>query len=158
MLLRAGMALHYGRYWRPVERMASRPAATQQKVLRRLLAANRETRFGLKHRFANIHDDKDLVKHVPVQDYEMLRPYVDDQRRTGVAALTAEAPLFYAQTSGTTGKPKLIPITSSMLAIHRDEQALFSYLQYRTCPAAFAGKGLGIMGAAVEGHPRPADR
>ena len=39
-----------------------------------------------------------------------------------------------------------------MLAIHREEQALFSYLQYRACPAAFAGKALGIMGAAVEGH------
>jgi hypothetical protein len=39
-----------------------------------------------------------------------------------------------------------------MLAMHRDEQALFSYLQYRACPAAFAGKAFGIMGAAVEGH------
>ena len=87
-----------------------------------------------------------------MQDYETLRPYIEDQRRTRVAALTAEAPLFYAQTSGTTAKPKFIPITSSMLAIHRDEQALFSYLQYRACPAAFAGKALGIMGAAVEGH------
>src|SRR5919106_3720956 len=39
-----------------------------------------------------------------------------------------------------------------MLAMHRDEQALFSYLQYRACPAAFEGKALGIMGAAVEGR------
>ena len=152
MLLRAGMALYRGRYWWPVERMASRPAATQQNVLRRLLAANRGTRFGVEHRFADIHDHRDLVKHVPVQDYEMLRPYIEDQRRTRVAALTAESPLFYAQTSGTTGKPKFIPITSSMLAINRREQALFSYLQHRACPAAFAGKALGIMGAAVEAH------
>lgn len=152
MLLRAGMAFRYGRYWRPVERMASRPAATQQSVLRRLLVANRGTRFGIEHGFAAIHDHAGLMKRVPVQDYEMLRPYIDDQRRTGAAALTAEAPLFYAQTSGTTGKPKFIPITSSMLAINRDEQALFSYLQYRASPAAFNGKALGIMGAAVEGH------
>lgn len=152
MFLRAGMALYRDRYWRPVNRMASRPAAAQQNVLRRLLVANRDTRFGVEHGFADIHDHAGLVKQVPVQDYEMLRPYVEDQRRTGVAALTAESPLFYAQTSGTTGKPKLIPITSSMLAINRDEQALFSYLQYRACPAAFAGKALGIMGAAVEGH------
>jgi GH3 auxin-responsive promoter len=152
MLFRAGMALYQGRYWRPVERMASQPGPTQQNVLRRLLAANCGTRFGIEHRFADIHDHADLVKRIPVQEYEMLRPYIEDQRRTGAAALTAEPPLFYAQTSGTTGKPKLIPITSSMLKINRDEQALFSYLQYRACPAAFAGKGLGIMGAAVEGH------
>jgi hypothetical protein len=152
MLLRAGMALHCRRYWRPVERMAARPAATQQGVLRRLVVANRGTRFGIEHGFADIHSHADLVKRVPVQDYEMLRPYVDDQRWTGAPALTAESPLFYAQTSGTTGKPKLIPITSSMLSINRDEQALFSFLQYRACPAAFAGKALGVMGAAVEGH------
>ena len=39
-----------------------------------------------------------------------------------------------------------------MLAFHKQEQALFSYLQYRACPAAFDGKAWGIMGAAVEGH------
>ena len=67
-------------------------------------------------------------------------------------ALTLEPPVFYAQTSGTTGKPKHIPVTRSMLAMHRDEQALFSYLQYRACPAAFEGKAFGIMGAASEGR------
>jgi hypothetical protein len=34
--------------------------------------------------------------------------------------------------------------------MHRREQALFTYLQYRACPA-FAGKAFGIMGAADEG-------
>ena len=89
---------------------------------------------------------------MPVQEFETLRPYIDEQRKTGAPALTAEPPVFYAQTSGTTSKPKHIPVTPSMLAMHRDEQALFSYLQYRACPAAFAGKAFGIMGAAVEGH------
>jgi hypothetical protein len=152
MLLRAGMALSYLRRWRPVEGMASRPAETQQKVLRRLLVANHGARFGVEHRFADIRHHADFVKQVPVQDYELLRPYIEEQRLTGAAALTAESPLFYAQTSGTTGKPKFIPITPSILSINRDEQELFSYLQHRACPAAFAGKALGIMGAAVEGH------
>src|SRR4029453_8090181 len=57
-----------------------------------------------------------------------------------------------AQESGPTGTPKYIPITPSALEMHRAEQALFSYLQFRACPQAFAGKALGIMGAAVEGH------
>src|SRR5437764_10605291 len=122
MLLRAAMMLNGGRYWRSVERMASRPAATQQSVLRRLVVANRDTRFGTEHRFAGVYAHADLVKQVPVQDYETLRPYIEDQRCTGAAALTAEPPLFYAQTSGTTGKPKVIPITASILAITRDEQ------------------------------------
>lgn len=89
---------------------------------------------------------------MPAQDYETLRGYIERQRVTGAAALTAEPPLFYAQTSGSTGKPKYIPVTASALRMHRTEQALFTYLQYRQCPAAFSGKALGIMGAAVEGR------
>ena len=89
---------------------------------------------------------------MPVQEYDTLRPYIERQRCTGAAALTAEAPVFYAQTSGSTGTPKYIPIPPSTLRTHRAEQALFTYLQYRACPAAFSGKALGIMGAAVEGH------
>ena len=121
-------------------------------MLARLVGANRDTRFGREHGFADIRDHHAFQARVPVQDYETLRPYIDEQRETGTPALTAEQPAFYAQTSGTTSKPKHIPVTPSMLAMHRQEQALFSYLQYRACPAAFEGKAFGIMGAAVEGR------
>ncbi|MEP6592071.1 MAG: GH3 auxin-responsive promoter family protein [Acidobacteriota bacterium] len=139
-------------YWRPVKRHAAAPDRAQRDVLRRLLADNRDTRFGREHGFAEIRDAAQFQEHVPIQDYEHLRPYIDEQRRTGAPALTQEAPLFYAQTSGSTGLPKYIPITPTLLAFHRREQALFSYLQYRACPAAFDGKAWGIMGASVEGH------
>ena len=152
LLLRAGMGLHGIRYWRPLARMARHPDATQQQLLRSLLVANRNTRFGIEHGFGGVTNASDFRDRVPVQDYEALRPYIDDQRRTGAQALTAESPVFYAQTSGSTGKPKYIPITPSGLEMHRTEQALFSYLQFRACPKAFIGKALGIMGAAVEGH------
>jgi GH3 auxin-responsive promoter len=139
-------------YWRPVKRRAVTPDRAQREVLATLLSDNRDTRFGLEHGFSDIHDPAQFRARVPVQDYERLRPYIDEQRRTGAPALTKEAPLFYAQTSGSTGTPKYIPITKTMLAFHRQEQALFSYLQYRACPTAFNGKAWGIMGAAVEGH------
>lgn len=150
--LRAGMLYSRLRHWQPLERLARRPDEAQRKVLARLVDANRDTRFGREHGFNTIRDHRDFQARVPVQEFETLRPYIDEQRRTGAPALTAEPPVFYAQTSGTTSKPKHIPVTSSMLAMHRDEQALFSYLQYRACPAAFEGKAFGIMGAAVEGH------
>jgi len=152
MLMRAALTVAHGRAWRSLERKASHPQKAQQQALRGLLAANARTRFGVEHGFADIADHRRFVERVPVHDYEMLRPYIDEQRRTGAAALTEETPVFYAQTSGTTGTPKYIPITSSMLAMQRDEQGLFSYLQCRACPAGFAGKALGIMGPAVEGR------
>jgi hypothetical protein len=138
------------RHWRPVKRYARNPDAIQHAVLRRIVAVNSGTRFGVEHRFADITGPAQFGERVGVQDYEKLRDYIDEQRRTGTAALTAEPPLFYAQTSGSTGRPKYIPVTTSTLHMHQDEQALFTYLQYRVCPAAFSGKALGIMGAAVE--------
>lgn len=152
LVLRAAMVHARLRRWQPLEHLAHRPDEAQHDVLMKLLAANRHTRFGQEHGFADIRDYQHFQARVPVQDYETLRPYIDDQRRTRAPALTAESPLFYAQTSGSTGTPKYLPITPSMLALHREEQALFSYLQYQACPAAFAGKALGIMGAAVEGR------
>ena len=152
LLLRASMAAYDRLYWRPVERAAERPDVAQQQVLQSLVAASRETKFGAEHGFGSITNAAEYRDRVPVHDYEQLRPYIDEQRRTGTPALTMEAPLFYAQTSGSTGTPKYIPITRSMLALHKREQALFSCLQFRACPAAFDGKAWGIMGAAVEGH------
>src|SRR5262249_34607035 len=139
-------------YWRPIKRRAVEPDRAQRAVLAALLFENRDTRFGREHGFSNIRDPAEFRKRVPVCDYEQLRPYIDQQRRTGTTALTKEAPLFYAQTSGSSGAPKYIPVTPTMLAFHRREQALFSYLQYRACPDAFDGKAWGIMGASVEGH------
>jgi len=152
------MQFYRFRHWRPVEQLANRPDLAQLEVLRKILSANRDTTFGTQHGFGTITTYRDYYEHVPVQEYEQLRPYIDQQRLTKVPALTIEPPLFYAQTSGSTGTPKYIPVTAGTLANQRSEQALFSYLQFRTRPQAFRGMALGIMGAAVvgrleSGHP-----
>lgn len=151
-LFHASMLFYRYYQWHPIERMTYQPAVAQMKVMQRILHANRNTRFGNEHRFSEIHNHAEFQQNVPVQYYEMLRPYIEDQRRNSTQALTTESPLFYSQTSGTTGDPKYIPITPTTLEMHREEQSLFSYLQYRACPEAFEGKALGIMGAAVEGQ------
>jgi GH3 auxin-responsive promoter len=151
LIFRAGMLAAATQHWWPVKRLAARPDLAQRQTLLRILDANARTRFGESHRFGEIDSPERYCDRVPVQDYETLRPYLDDQRQTGAPALTIEPPRFYAQTSGSTGMPKYIPVTASSLRIHRQEQALFTYLQYRACPAAFSGKAFGIMGAAAEG-------
>ena len=146
------MSIYGRRFWAPLDRAAEDPAGAQRAVLARILSANRATTFGRAHRFDAVRTPADYARQVPVQQYEDLHPLVERQRITGEPALTAEAPEFYAQTSGTTGVPKYVPITPSILAVTRAEQKIFSYLQYRACPAAFEGRTLGIMGAAIEGH------
>ncbi|HEY6507525.1 MAG TPA: GH3 auxin-responsive promoter family protein [Vicinamibacterales bacterium] len=147
---RAAMAWQRYVTWRPLERMSHDPEAAQAAVLRRLTGANRDTTFGRRHGFVDIASHQVWVTRVPPQQHDTLAPHIERQRRTGETALSAEAPSFYAQTSGTSGTPKYIPVTPTMLRYHRDEQAAFSYLQYRACPAAYEGRAFGVMGAAVE--------
>jgi sterol desaturase/sphingolipid hydroxylase (fatty acid hydroxylase superfamily) len=136
----------------PLVRATRHPRRTQSKVLARLLAANSTTRFAKKHGLAGVATYEQFAKHVPPQDYELLRAYVQEQDRAGTASLTSERPVMYAVTSGTTGAPKYIPVLRSTLQQFRAEQQLYSLVLYRLCPGAFDGRGFAIVSPAVEGH------
>ena len=152
LLLRGAMAVSGLRHWRPLNAQARDPRAAQADALRRILTDNAGTTFGRAHNFAGANTPDAFRDATPVSDYEALRPYVETQRTTGSPELTTEAPIFYAQTSGSTGAPKYIPVTPTALGGFRSEQSLFAYLQYRARPDAFSGRAWGIMGAAVEGR------
>ena len=66
MLLRSQMLVYRALYWRRVERMAHRPDAVQQDVLRQLLLANRTARFGVEHGFAETTNYRQFRERVPV--------------------------------------------------------------------------------------------
>jgi hypothetical protein len=74
---------------------------------------------------------------VPVRDYEGFRPYVGRIAKAP-SILTDEAPFMFTTTSGTTGQPKLIPVTRSW----RDETAalmrLWTYYALRDHPLRFS--------------------
>jgi sterol desaturase/sphingolipid hydroxylase (fatty acid hydroxylase superfamily) len=146
----AMLAVRALRWW-PLRRAARDPRAAQLRVLEAIVAANRDTRFGREHGFAEVRSYADFAARVPLSDYERLRPYVEAQE-AGERALTAERPVMYSVTSGTTGKPKYIPVLPATLAQFRAEQELYTWVLYRHCPDAFAGRGLGLVGAAVEGR------
>ena len=50
---------------------------------------------------------EDFASRVPVNTFEDLRPFVEAEIDRGEAALTAESPVCYVRTSGTTDKPKI---------------------------------------------------
>jgi sterol desaturase/sphingolipid hydroxylase (fatty acid hydroxylase superfamily) len=152
LLMRVQMAVLRWTAWRPLAAAARRPREVQLSLLRRIVSANRDTEFGREHGFASIRTYEDYCRHVPVQTYESLRPYIDAQERTRRRCLTAEPPVLYAQTSGTTGTPKHLPLTRTALALQQRSQRLFSFLQHRAVPGAYAGRLLAIVSPAVEGY------
>jgi sterol desaturase/sphingolipid hydroxylase (fatty acid hydroxylase superfamily) len=134
----------------PLHRQASRPHATQLRVLRRILQHSRNTEFGRVHDFVHIGSIADFQRSVPIHTYEELGPSFDRQEHSGDEVLYRGKPLFYARTSGTTGVPKLIPVLASTLRQYCRQQYLTVYFQLVFCPGAFHGKALGISSAAIE--------
>lgn len=150
-LLRLQMQVFQWTRWRQLLAFAENPWQTQQRLLMDLLQRNRDTHFGRQYGFSRIRNYAGFADSVPVQTYETLRPFVDEQARTGEPALTAASPVLYAFTSGTTGQPKRIPLIEETLRHHQWNQAVQSYAQYRIDPRAFHGRILGIVSPAVEG-------
>lgn len=127
------------------------PMRLQRALLARIVRENRNTTFGRDHGFARIAGYKDYARQVPVREYEALRPYVEAEIERGESALTAESPLRYVRTSGTTGKPKDIPLTAHHLATLRRIHRTAVSFQHSICPEGFEGSILAIVSPADEG-------
>lgn len=91
------------------------PREAQEKKLLEIIRLNESTEFGKKHGFSKINSVADYQKNVPPSTYEDLEPYINKQKEGQYGQLSVEKPIMYATTSGTTGKPKFIPITPTHL-------------------------------------------
>lgn len=149
LMMRGWMQVQKHGPWRRLLRAAMAPGETQKKLLRRILSENRATEYGRVHGFDAISSYEEFARSVPVVSYEALRPYIDEQMRTGEPALTAVAPLMYARTSGTTGEPKYVPLVQEELRGQKRHTALLTYRQYAFDRRAFSGR-LWVMAAAAE--------
>ncbi len=101
-----------------INKWASNPEATQQKVFKELLKSAENTQFGIDHDFKNIHSYEDFASKVPVRDYEELKFYVDKMVAGESNILWPGKPLYYAKTSGTTSGAKYIPLTKESMPTH----------------------------------------
>lgn len=90
----------------------------QSDLLAELLATGTDSDFGRDHGFTAIRDYRDFTRQVPIRSYADLAPHIDRVREGRVGALFSPGTriLMFALTSGTTAKPKYIPITPRVLA------------------------------------------
>lgn len=134
----------------PFERAVADTRSTQESLLARLMQRNRDTEYGREHGFAQIRSLADYARRVPVVDYEDLAERIDRVTRGEKNVLTAEDPVLFAQTSGTTGKPKFIPVTPSC----RKAGGLTIWLHYarKDHPGLLRGQSVTIVSPAIEGH------
>ncbi|HUX99212.1 MAG TPA: GH3 auxin-responsive promoter family protein [Candidatus Deferrimicrobium sp.] len=87
------------------------PIKTQNQLLQSILKCHQTTLFGKKHKFNEIRSIKQFQTNCAPQNYNYFKPYIDAFISGTRNALFNTHLLYFAQTSGTTGTPKLIPIT-----------------------------------------------
>jgi hypothetical protein len=135
-----------------IDKISQYPEEVQLTRLMKIIRKNEKTGYGKAHSFEKIKSVEDFRKAVPINDYEDLRPWIEREDQTNELALTPETPLRYAVTSGTTGKPKFIPVLESTLKRQRLIQHLFVYKMLKAAPKLLDGKIFSIVSPAVEGY------
>ena len=110
----------------------------QQHALGRLLAGCADGDYGRQFGLAGVKTVDDLRKAAPIATYEDLRPWVDRAAAGDTQALFSRRQriLMFATTSGTTDKPKLIPVTPAFVADYRRGWNTFGLKLLRDHPEA----------------------
>jgi hypothetical protein len=134
------------------ERATARPDRAQAAAFRALLDRNARTVFGREHGFAAIRTPGEYARAVPLRDYEGFRPYVQRIVAGEPAVLTAEPVVAFAATSGTTGEPKLAPVTASWLSEMAGLVRLWMLRALRQHPTLLDRWALTIVSPAIEGY------
>lgn len=144
------IALHSRLASRPFRKALAEPAATQEKLLLSILRRNQDTEYGRAYGFSSIRSLNAYQGNVPIIDYEAIRSRIDRMTRGEENVLTAETPVLFAQTSGTTGKPKYIPVTPTC----RKAGVTPTWVHFarKDHPEMFGGKIITIVSPAIEGH------
>ena len=134
---------------RRIQSEASRSVQHQKEIFKELINHGSKTLFGRDHNFSSIKNHDDFVKHVPVRDYEQLRPYIDKIIAGKEDVLWPGRPLYFAKTSGTTSGVKYIPITRDSIPNHvgNARDALFNMASRLKLKTLFEGKLIFLSGS-----------
>ncbi len=138
---------------RRFEKASKQCRATQDAVLNDIITANKDTAFGKDHGFASIKTIEDYQKAVPVSGFGRHRPYVERMCKGEADILFPGRPLFYNTTSGTTAKPKMIPVSKEYFEnAYSGMSRLWLYTCLKDNPHIYDGRSLSVVSPAVEGH------
>lgn len=127
------------------------PLRFQEKVLLEYVNRNKNTEYGRRYNFSKIRTISDYQRLVPLSDCETMRPYIDKMTRGSENILTVDRPVFFGATSGTTNKPKLIPVTKFSQERKAVLTGLWAYYITRDHPGITDGKVLAIISPEKEG-------
>ena len=87
----------------------------QQKVFLKLINTVKNTAFGNEHDCNSIKTYNDFKKNIPLRNYSDYSSYIERIFKRESSVLYPGLPAFFGKSSGTSDKPKLLPITKDFL-------------------------------------------
>jgi GH3 auxin-responsive promoter len=110
----------------------ARAQDVQRALLLAQVARHAESQFGRDHHFGEIRSTADFRHRVPIRGYEGHEPYIERVRQGDTGALFGPGTrvLMFAMTSGTTNRPKTIPVTQDALRDYREGWTIWGILAF----------------------------
>lgn len=136
-----------------IELFMKYPVEVQMEWMHKLTKEAAETEYGKKHHFSSVKSYSDFKKHIPVNHYESLKPFIERNRKGEQNLLWPSEITWFAKSSGTTDKSKFLPVSIEHLEdCHyrggRDMVTLHCVNNGET--QLFAGKNLALGGSYKE--------
>lgn len=104
--------------WQELEKMTAAPMEYNRKLLMEILQDNKDTEFGRKYGFADIHTVEEFQEKVPVSMYDDYADAIYRMTEEGAEDLICCYPVnHYNKSSGTMGNPKRLPMSDRAIEI-----------------------------------------
>lgn len=136
------------------------PVEVQKEWFERLILSGRKTVFGKKHNFDDINNYEEFKTHVPIQDYEDVKEWVEREVTGEEDVLWPGETQWFAKSSGTTSdRSKFIPVTKDSLEechYKGGKDLLAIYYSHFPSTRLYKGKHLVVGGTAEQNKLRPA--
>ena len=118
-LIDSVLVLKGNRVLADMERCSREPDKANEALLMKILRENANTEYGKKYGFADIHSVEEYRKRVPYSDYDVYAPYIQRMvKNKETNLITAYNVIQYAETSGSVGVQKKIPVTDRSMAVY----------------------------------------
>ena len=137
---------------RAFENATKDPMRAQNRTLMRYIKRGKNTECGIKHGFSSIESIADFRSRVSLSNYEDILPYINRMAKGENNILTPDKAIFFGITSGTTGKPKLIPVTEYSRARKAELMRLWTYYISKRHPHLLDGNVLAIISPEIKSY------
>ncbi len=109
-----------------IENILNNPISLTEAKLKSILELHRNTAFGRDHGYESIKTPEQFSEQVPLYDYYSMQPYFERVHETPeLPIITADPIIWYVQSSGTSGRPKALPINKAGMADYSSASTLF---------------------------------